>query len=167
MSRHGIFTFQIIPTRCRNLHLKQFCLEDIVPAVLIILIAHIVLAIRWMLIKILSAVINHQGTHKGIVLGSLNVLYHIAASFSTWFYDFSISKSLTTAFKNEKQSGLHYLKIIPFRSERLTRTTATISTIASYTAKVSHTDAAPNSLGRIRITAAFTRILRRTLITVA
>ena len=37
--------FGIIPTRCRDLHLKQFCLEDIVPAILIILIAHIVLAV--------------------------------------------------------------------------------------------------------------------------
>ena len=35
----------ITPTRCRDLHLKQFCLEDIVPAVLIILITHIVLAV--------------------------------------------------------------------------------------------------------------------------
>ena len=54
--------FQIIPTRCRDLHLKQFCLEDIVPAVLIILITHIIIAVRWMLIKILSVVINHHGT---------------------------------------------------------------------------------------------------------
>ena len=56
-----------IPTRCRDLLLKQFCLEDIVPAVLIILITHIILAVRWMLIKILSAVINGQRSHKGIV----------------------------------------------------------------------------------------------------
>ena len=59
----------IIPTRCRDLHLKQFCLEDIAPAVLIILIAHIALAIRWTLIKILSAVINHHGEYKVIVPG--------------------------------------------------------------------------------------------------
>ena len=58
---------EIIPTRCRDLHLKQFCLEDIAPAVLIILIAHIIIAIRWMLIKILSAVINGQRSHKVIV----------------------------------------------------------------------------------------------------
>ena len=62
-----ILTF--IPTRCRDLRLKQFCLEDIVPAVLIILIAHIILAVRWMLIKILSAVINGQRSHKVIVPG--------------------------------------------------------------------------------------------------
>ena len=30
-------------------HLKQFCLEDIATAILIILIVHIVLAVRWML----------------------------------------------------------------------------------------------------------------------
>ena len=59
----------IIPTRCRDLHLKQFCLEDIAPAILIILITHIVLAVRWMLIKILSAVINHHGTVKTVVSG--------------------------------------------------------------------------------------------------
>ena len=44
-----------------------FCLEDIVPAVLIILITHIILAVRWMLIKILSVVINGHRSHKGIV----------------------------------------------------------------------------------------------------
>jgi len=61
--------FGIIPIRCRDLHLKQFCLDDIAPAVLIILITHIVLAARWMLIKILSVVINGQQSHKVIVPG--------------------------------------------------------------------------------------------------
>ena len=56
----GFSCCRVIPTRCRDLHLKQFCLEDIAPTVLIILIAHIVLAVRWILIKILSAVINHH-----------------------------------------------------------------------------------------------------------
>ena len=65
----AFLTFEIIPTRCRDLHLKQFCLEDIVPAVLIILIAHIIIAVLWMLIKILSAVINGQRAHKVIVPG--------------------------------------------------------------------------------------------------
>jgi len=67
-----------IPTRCRDLHLKQFSLEDIVPAVLIILITHIIVAVRWMLIKILSVVINGQGSHKVIALGGccLNVKYY-------------------------------------------------------------------------------------------
>ena len=60
---------EITPTRCRGLHLKQFCLEDIVPAVLIILITHIVLAVRWMLIKILSAVINDWEQIEVIVPG--------------------------------------------------------------------------------------------------
>ena len=59
----------IIPTRCRDLLLKQFCLEDIVPAVLIILITHIIIAVLWMLIKILSVVINGQRSHKVIVPG--------------------------------------------------------------------------------------------------
>lgn len=62
-------TSEIIPTRCKNLHLKQFCLEDIVPATLIILIAHIIIAVLWMLIKILSVVINGQRSHKVIVPG--------------------------------------------------------------------------------------------------
>ena len=51
--------FGIILTRCRDLHLKQFCLDDIVPAVLIILITHIIISVRWILIKNLSVVINH------------------------------------------------------------------------------------------------------------
>ena len=65
----GFGVVTIIPTRCRNLYLKQFCLEDIAPAVLIILITHIIVAVRWMLIKILSAVINGQRSHKVIVPG--------------------------------------------------------------------------------------------------
>ena len=64
----------IIPTRCRDLHLKQFCLEDIAPAVLIILITHIIVAVRWMLIKILSVVINHQVEYTVIVVVGLGVL---------------------------------------------------------------------------------------------
>ena len=64
-----VFEYGIIPTRCRDLHLKQFCLEDIAPAVLIILITHIIIAVRWMLIKILSVVINGQRAHKVIVPG--------------------------------------------------------------------------------------------------
>ena len=64
----------IIPTRCRDLHLKQFCLEDIVPAILIVLITHIIIAVRWMLIKILSAVINHQVEYTVIVVVGLYVL---------------------------------------------------------------------------------------------
>ena len=67
-----ILTF--IPTRYRQLLLKQFCLEDIAPAILIVLITHIVLAVRWMLIKILSAVIIHHGEYEVIVSGGLDVL---------------------------------------------------------------------------------------------
>jgi len=63
------FDTWVIPTRCRDLHPKQLCLEDIVPAVLIILITHIIIAVRWMLIKILSAVINHQGRVNKVVSG--------------------------------------------------------------------------------------------------
>ena len=61
--------FGIIPTGCRDLHLKQICLANMIPAILIILIVHIIIAIRWMLIKILSAVINGQRSHKVIVPG--------------------------------------------------------------------------------------------------
>ena len=67
-----ILTF--IPTRYRDLHLKQFCLEDIAPAILIVLITHIIIAVRWMLIKILSAVINHQVEYTVIVVVGLYVL---------------------------------------------------------------------------------------------
>ena len=67
---YSTFSFLwIIPTRCRDLHLKQFYLEYIVPAVLIILITHIILAVRWMLIKILSDVINHHGRGNTVVSG--------------------------------------------------------------------------------------------------
>ena len=59
----------LIPTRCRDLYLKQFCLDDFAPATLIILITHIIIAVRWMLIKILSVVINGQRSHKVIVPG--------------------------------------------------------------------------------------------------
>ena len=34
----GFLALRITPTRCRDLYLKQFCLEDIVPAVLIVLL---------------------------------------------------------------------------------------------------------------------------------
>lgn len=71
------FPVIFIPTRCKDLHLKQFCLEDVAPAVLIILITHIVLAVRWMLIKILSAVINHHGTVITVVSGGCHFLFQL------------------------------------------------------------------------------------------
>ena len=71
--RHILF----IPTRCRDLRIKQFCLEDIAPAILIILIAHIIIAVRWMLIKILSVVINGQRSHKVIVPGGCYLIINI------------------------------------------------------------------------------------------
>ena len=74
LQRNDFSRFSIIPTRCRDLHFKQFCLEYIVPAVLIILIAHIIVAVRWMLIKILSVVISHHGEYKVIVSDGLTVL---------------------------------------------------------------------------------------------
>ena len=40
-----------------------------IPAILIILIVHIIIAVRWMLIKILSAVINDWERIKVIVPG--------------------------------------------------------------------------------------------------
>ena len=39
------------------------------PGILIILITHIIVAVRWMLIKILSAVINHHGRVNTVVAG--------------------------------------------------------------------------------------------------
>ena len=59
---------KIVP-RCRILRLKQIRLVNIMPAVLIILTIHIIIAIRWMLIKILSAVINDWERIKVIVSG--------------------------------------------------------------------------------------------------
>ena len=70
----GLRGVGIIPTRGRDLHLKQFCLDDIVPAVLIVLVIHIIIAVRWMFIKILSAMIKHPVEHKIIVVGGLDVL---------------------------------------------------------------------------------------------
>ena len=66
--------YEIIPTRCRDLHLKQFCLEDIAPAVRTILITHIIIAVRRMLIKILSVVINGREWFKVIVPGFVALL---------------------------------------------------------------------------------------------
>ena len=59
----------IIPTRCSYLRLKRICLVNMISAILIILTIHIIIAIRWMLIKILSAVINDWERIKVIVLG--------------------------------------------------------------------------------------------------
>lgn len=59
---------KIVP-RCRILRLKQIRLVNMMPAVLIILTIHIIIAIRWMLIKILSAVINDWERIKVIVSG--------------------------------------------------------------------------------------------------
>ena len=48
---------------------KKKLIVNIMPAVLIILTIHIIIAIRWMLIKILSAVINDWERNKVIVSG--------------------------------------------------------------------------------------------------
>ena len=61
--------FGIIPIRCRFLQLRRIRLVNMMPVILVILITHIILAVRWMLIKILSAVINGQRSHKVIVPG--------------------------------------------------------------------------------------------------
>lgn len=47
------------------------------PVLLNILIIHIVIAIRWMLIKTLSAVINHHGQYKIIAVVGFSELHHI------------------------------------------------------------------------------------------
>ena len=73
----SFIAFVIIQTRCRDLHLKQFCLADFVPAILIILIPHTIIAVLWMLIKILSAVINGQRSHKVIVPGGCYLVINI------------------------------------------------------------------------------------------
>ena len=89
---------QIIPTHCRDLLLKQFCLEDIVPAVLIILITHIIIAVRWMLIKILSVVINGQRSHKEIIPGgcylSINIIRKIDRKIKMRSYSFCDPNSI-------------------------------------------------------------------------
>jgi len=48
-----------------------------IPAVLIILTIHIIIAIRWMLIKILSVVINHHEEYKIIVPGGYYLVANI------------------------------------------------------------------------------------------
>ena len=55
-------------------HAKQICLDNMIPGILIILITHIIIAIRWMFIKILSAVINGREWFKVIVPGFVTVL---------------------------------------------------------------------------------------------
>ena len=84
----------ITPTRCRDLHLKQFCLEDIAPATLIILITHIIIAVLWMLIKILSVVINGQRSHKVIVPGGCYLVINIIRKID-WKIKMSLIRSLT------------------------------------------------------------------------
>ena len=64
----------IIPTRCSYLRLKQICLDNMIPAILIILIVHIIIAVRRMLIKILSVVINGREWFKVIVPGFVTLL---------------------------------------------------------------------------------------------
>ena len=49
---------KITPTRCRYLCLKQIWLVNMIPAILIILTIHIIIAVRRMFIKILSVVIK-------------------------------------------------------------------------------------------------------------
>ena len=74
-------TSTFIPTRCRISWLKQIRLVNMIPAILIILIVHIIIAIQWMLIKILSAVINHSKEFAFVAAGSLAALYHKRACF--------------------------------------------------------------------------------------
>ena len=77
LAKYGVFlTIQmatqpnrVTPIRCRILQLKQIRLGNMIPAILIILIAHIIIAIRWMLIKILSVVINGREWFKVNVPG--------------------------------------------------------------------------------------------------
>ena len=52
-----------------------------IPAILIILTIHIIIAVRRMLIKILSAVINHRKEFAFVAVGSLAALDHKRACF--------------------------------------------------------------------------------------
>ena len=70
-------TVSIIPTRCRHRWLKQIRLVNMIPAILIILTIHIIIAIRWMFIKILSVVINHHEAYKIIVPGGYYLVANI------------------------------------------------------------------------------------------
>ena len=54
----GVSAFLILFPLVAGTCILNIFLVDIVPAILIILIAHIIVAIRWMFIKILSVVIN-------------------------------------------------------------------------------------------------------------
>ena len=102
----GLTGFRLlIPTRCRDLNLKQFCLEDIAPATLIILITHIVLAVRWMLIKILSAVINHHGT--------VNQLFRLVVSLTQILYEKPPQKSRYCWLFFAPIILRHYIELLP------------------------------------------------------
>ena len=48
-----------------------------IPAILIILTIHIIIAIRWMFIKILSVAINHHEEYKIIVPGGYYLVANI------------------------------------------------------------------------------------------
>ena len=103
--------FLFIPIRCRDSRLKHFCFSRFVPAVLIVLITHIILAVRWMLIKILSVVINSQRSHKVIVPGGcyldINIIRKIDCKIKMVLRELQENTDTT-------QRGLHpYFIIIP------------------------------------------------------
>lgn len=85
-----------------------------IPAILIILTIHIIIAIRWMLIKILSVVINVQRSHKAIVLGGcyldINIIRKIDCKIKIVLRELQENTDAT-------QRGLHpYFIIIPVAS---------------------------------------------------
>jgi hypothetical protein len=57
----------LFPLDAGSRALNNFVLSLFVPIFLIVLIVHIITAIRWVHIKILSAVINNYGEHTLIV----------------------------------------------------------------------------------------------------
>ena len=62
-------TIQLLPLVLETYILNNFVWMIFAPILLIILIIHIIIAIRWMLIKIFSTVIKCHGGCKAIILG--------------------------------------------------------------------------------------------------
>ena len=62
-------TFYLLPLVLGTYNLNNSVYKLFTPVLLGVLIIHIIIAIRWMLIKILSAMIKHYLAHKAIVPG--------------------------------------------------------------------------------------------------
>ena len=62
-------TIQLLPLVLGTYNLNNSVYKLFTPVLLGVLIIHIIIAIRWMFIKILSAMIKHYLAHKAIVPG--------------------------------------------------------------------------------------------------